>query len=148
MIFIKNDIKCKILRHFKQLEYFLENYVWAIRIPIFLKLSLLLFFIALYGEKAIPSILDLLFFNFHTSWKEIKDVFILCQKHVILRKIENFTFMTLPWPDLRQKSSWILGEMTVTINIYVQDRPENICLTAGLWLSFLVTFVAWPWPWL
>ena len=49
---------------------------------------------------------------------------------------------TRPWPDSCQKSSLMVswGQMTINIDIQVQNDPENTCCTACLWLLFSVTF--------
>ena len=53
-----------------------------------------------------------------------------------------FPYLTWPWPNFRQKSSLMtpLGQMIITIDIYVDNDSENLCRTSCLWLLFLVTF--------
>ena len=51
-------------------------------------------------------------------------MFFLC-KNIVLK---IGPYLTWPWPDLRQVMlDGVIGSMTVTINVCVQNDPENMC---------------------
>ena len=51
-------------------------------------------------------------------------------------------YLTWPWPELGQKSGWMTsqGQMTVSVDICVQNDPENIVARYVGDFYFIVTF--------
>ena len=89
-----------------------------------------------------------------TPYKKTKDMFgilrkflrtFLSQKHVLLREkcwFENWTLfgLTLTWrPSKVQKTPY--GPAATSVDIQVQNDPENVCRAACLWLLFCSDFL-------
>ena len=68
------------------------------------------------------------------SWENLEQG--TCAFYRKKNRFENLTFFTLPWPDLRQKLGWMAsqGQMAVTIDVYVQNHPENTYVSKGMFV--------------
>ena len=108
----------------------------------------------LYSEKGRTSMFCLRFvWELYASKKKTNGILGMLSKFWTRNKcflcqnidMKNCNYLTWPWPDFGQKSGWMAsyGQMTVTIDICVQNGPENMCRTARLWHLFY-NGIVWP----